>query len=639
MHTPLLADLPLEIWVKISANLDRTDIFSLALTNHQFHRTMTSDSVWWPKIRKSWYMSDYNPISLVYKKKLKSNESCFHYFRRKKNEDKFLRSLITDILNYSPFTDTESQTKQKESDIQSKILLVYQNFDSFVPCLLSESLHITSSIYVSSGSTTVGNARFALADDFIRLQKKRNTKLDRIYVASSILEAGKLWKCLNFYKQLQMGDLPDDLESVFVQLSLLDSRYYELILQRHAVIKSVIYNFNTYNFEENTKPAEKILALVTILHRVIETNRRRILRYERNVSKATVEDLSILRYYCGDSEGSPLVKNAVVAKLCQMVGLDKYVDINEWCIRIKDGNRYLYLLIDERQMYLKREDQVPEILRIFPMNDPGSSMVHHHSTNDNALGIESRKSLYLSKFLSFYDGFQSRLDDLRGADQIIYQMRNEEKIVTVHRGDHIQGQILGCGGYVNIKAWHVLHMLMTNRIYNEESSKKNTILDFASIFNFPILQILSVTIPVSFKALYLRDISYDLKISELEKLQEMDILWEAEQLSVGDVVWSDASQARGIIVEICDSFEDDQQRKIGLFTATSYKGRNCSLKGSPLYTIFFGAYGYATFSRQYLKKDKTDRVEGLLVYDVVGRWFSHYDYEEHKFSYRHGANL
>ena len=334
-----------------------------------------------------------------------------------------------------------------------------------------------------------------------------------------------------------------------------------------------------------------------------------------------------------------MVKNAVVAKLCQMVGLDKYVDINESCIRIKDGNRYLYLLIDERQMYLKREDQVPEILRIFPMNDPGSSMVHHHSTNDNALGIESRKSLYLSKFLSFYDGFQSRLDDLRGADQIIYQMRNEEKIVTVHRGDHIQGQILGCGGYVNIKAWHVLHMLMTNRIYNEESSKKNTILDFASIFNFPILQILSVTIPVSFKALYLRDISYDLKISELEKLQEMDILWEAEQLSVGDVVWSDASQARGIIVEICDSFEDDQQRKIGLFTATSYKGRNCSLKGSPLYTIFFGAYGYATFSRQYLKKDKTDRVEGLLVYDVVGRWFSHYDYEEHKFSYRHGANL
>lgn len=638
--TPLLSDLPLEIWVKISVHLDREDVFALALTCHQFYGTMTSDSVWWPKIRKNWYMSDYDPVSLVYKKKLKSNESCFQYFRRKKNEDRFLRSLIDDILNYTPFANNEKQVRQQEASIQNRLLLVYQNFDNFVPCLLSESLHITSSIYhSSSNSSALGNERFALADDFLWLQKKRNAKLGRIYVASSILEAGKFWKCLSFYKRMELDDLPDDLETVFVQLSLLDSRYYELILQRHAVIKTVIYNFNAFNFEENTRPPEKILALVTILHRVIESKKRQILRYERNVNKATVEDLSVLRFYCGDSEGSPLVKNSVVAKLCQIVGLDKYIDMNEWCIRIFDENRYLYLLIDDRQMYLKREDQVPEILRRFPMNDPGSILHRHLEGSNDSLNIENKKSLFIGKFLNFYDGYQSRLDDLRGADQIIYQMRNDEKIVTVHRGDYIQGQILGCGGYVNVKAWNALQLILTNGLFSDERNKKNAILGFASIFNMPILQMLSVDIPFSFKALFLRDISYDLKISELGKAEELDILWESEQLSIGDVVWSDASQARGIIVEICDSFEDDQHGKIGLFSATTYKGRSCSLRGSPLYTIFFGAYGYATFSRQYLKKDKTDRVEGLLVYDLVGRWFSHYDYDMHKFLYRHGAIL
>lgn len=648
MTTQGLSQLPLEIWVKISYNLDKSDIFRLCLTNKYLYHIMTSNHVWWPKIKNSWYMSDYNPTSLLYKKKLKHNESYFQYFQRKKNDDFFLRTLINDILAYNPFDEASSNSKEME--IENKLNAIYQNFDAYVPCLLSESLHLTPSMFRHSNNT-LGSEGYVLADDFIRLQKKRNQHLDRIYIASSILESGKFLKCIQYYKTLRYtNELPDDLETVLLQLSLLDSRYHELLLQRHSVIKNVLYNYCSFDFAENVRPAEKVLMLVTILHRVIDSKKRRIMKYDQHRNRITIEDLSILRFYCGDSDTIPIVKNAVVEKLCKLVGLNQFIEINEWCIRINDNEKYLYLFIDEKQMYLKNETQVPEILRKFPMDDPNLILFQQSQTgNDITDHLERKKYLYLSKFLSFYDGYKSRMDDLRGADQIIYQINNGHKVVTVHRNDFIQGQVLCCGGYVDKCASDVLQLVLTQTMYSskQEIAETNDLLNFFSIFNKPILELLSFKSPLNFKSLFLKDITYNLKGVQLSQLEtDKDIYWECEQLSIGDIVWSDASQARGIVVEISDSLDDvefppQQQQNINmnLYNVSTYNGKIKMLKGSPLYTIFFGAYGYATFSRQYLKKDKSDRVEGLLVYDLIGRWFSHYDYNMHKFIYRHGNIL
>lgn len=625
----MLSHFPLEIWVKISYNLDKFDIFYLSLTNKSMYNLMTSDSIWWPKIKKSWYMTDYNEFTLNYKKKLKKNESCFNYFKRKKNDDKFAKKCIDLIENYK-FNNLELDSK-----IKNKLNQIYNNFDDYLPYLLTESLHLTSSLSF--------NNNLINANDFINLQKRRNLKLNRIYIASNILENGKYFKSLKLIQNLLIN-LPNDLESILLILSLFDSRYYELLLIRHSVIKNVINNFNSVNFDQNTKPIEKILFLVTILHKIIENKKSKILLYDQNLThnnKKTIEDLSILRFYCGDSEGTPLIKNAIIEKLCKLLNLDKFIEINESCIRILNDNKYFYLFIDDNQMYLKRENEVHPILKKFPMENPNYLILKNkilNKNNNNNYNLNERiKIIYLSKFFDYFnDIIISRFDDLRGADQIIYQTIKNDKIVTVLRNNYIQGQILCCGGFVNRNAW-----ILIKKIFNNEFNFNND-LKLISFFNLPIIE--KINNELKFNNLnnfYLNDIFHDLKWEEIEKIKrKKDIIWECEQLSIGDIVWSDASQARGVIIEISDSLEDESNcKKIGLFNANTLKRKIIKLKGSPLFTIFFGAYGFATFTRQYLKKDKTDRVEGLLVYDLIGCWFSHYDYDSHKFIYRHQSNL
>lgn len=622
----MLSQFPLEIWVKISYNLDKFDIFQLSLTNKSMYNIMTSDSIWWSKIRKSWYMTDYNEFTLTYKKKLKKNESCFDYFKRKKNDDKFVKNCIDLIENYK-FKNLELDLKIKE-----KLIKIYNNFDDYLPYLLSESLHLTISSF---------NNNLINANDFINLQKRRNLKLNRIYIASNILENGKYFKCLKLI-QNSLINLPNDLESVLLILSLFDSRYYELLLIRHSVIKNVINNFNSVNFDQNTKPVEKILFLVTILHRIIENKKCKILLYNQNqnqTQKKTIEDLSILRFYCGDSDGTPLIKNAIIEKLCKLLNLDRFIEINESCIRISNENKYLYLFIDDNQMYLKNENEVHPILKKFPMENPNYLILKNKISNNNL--IEKKKIVYLSKFFDYFsDIIISRFDDFRGADQIVYQKIKNDKIVTVLRNNYIQGQILCCGGFVNRNGW-----ILIKKIFNNEFNFDND-LKLISFFNLPILEKEKKNDSNyqinNLNDFYLNGIFHDLKWEEIEKIKEKkkEIIWECEQLSIGDIVWSDASQARGVIIEISDSLEDELNSKdIGLNNAYTLKRKIIKLKGTSLFTIFFGAYGFATFTRQYLKKDKTDRVEGLLVYDLIGCWFSHYDYDSHKFIYRHQSNL
>lgn len=623
----MLSEIPLEIWVNISIYLDKTDIYYLSLTNKSMYMMMTSDSVWWPKIKKSWYMSDYNAQTLTYKKKLKHNESYYQYFKRKKLDDQFVRSCIDDIINYN-------LNNNDNSIIIEKLNLIYNNFDSYIPCLLSESLHLTSSLFNSDG--------FITSEIFSKFQKRRNLKLDRIYIASNILESGKFLKCLknaNNYFQ----NLPTDLESVLVELSLLDPRYHELILIRHSVIKTIIFNYKSINFEPTTKPIEKIMLLVRIMHHVIDSKKKKILLMNQfSTSKLTIEDLSILRFYSGDSEGTPLIKNAIVEKLCIMLNLNQYIEINDCCIKILDNNQFMYLFIDGNQMYLKKESDVHEILRKFPMEDASYILLRSRllkiNNEYNKINFENKKKLmYICKFINYYDNLVgSRLDDLRGADQIIYQMKENEKIVVVHRYNYIQGQILCCGGFFNKYLWNSFKSLLLNGKLND--------LSFLSIFTLPIVLKFennqSSDLNSNFNKLFLKNISYEINDNDLFKLQEtMDIFYECENLSIGDIIWSESSQARGVIIEISDSQSKIDSKKINLFNGFTFKKKNIRFNGTPLYTIFFGAYGFATFTKQYIKRDKTDRIEGLLVYDLLGRWFSHYDYELHKFIFRYGQLL
>lgn len=548
---------PLEVWLKISTFIHAEDLFNLAITNKRYYNNFTSDTVWWPKVRKLWFLSDYNPHTLTYKKYLKKGESCFHYFRRKKNDDKFLKGLITEI---SVHNDNEN--------IQKGLSRVYSNFSNYVPSLLSETLHVTEKLFRNG---------FVYQKDFQNLQRARNLKLDRIYIASNILESGKQLEALQFYDKLVSDELPDtDLEDVLLTLSLFDTRYHELILVRHRVLKHIMLMYKMHKFSSVT---ESMVFLSNLLLETIHKNASPIMQSTQipSLYLPNLEDKSILRHYCGDSFMVGSHNYVILEKLTKLLGIEGVL-FNDYGARIKEGENTKVLFNNGKATYLLREEELPPVLNTF---------------------FEKDNKYLVKKFQTYFGGTKSRFDDMNGQDQIIYKDLGGVKVVCVERMKSIQGQVIICGGFVNRENWETLENIWEKRLICRTT------------YNNYILQ----------------QVGHEL-VEESDQLEDTNI-WEALGLQVGDVVWSDASQARGVIIEISDSEIGDNT------TYSNRKGDVSKLKGQPLYTIFFGAYGFATFSRQFLKRDMSDRVEGLLVYDLIGKWFKTYDYKLHRFIYRH----
>lgn len=550
---------PLEVWIKITNLIQLEDIFNFAITSKYYYSKFTSDAIWWPKVRKLWFLSDYDPHKLTYRKYLKRGETCFQYFRRKKNDDKFLKDLITEI----------SINNNNES-IQKGLARVYSNFSNYVPSLLSETLHITEKLYHNG---------FLYQKDFQKLQRTRNSKLDRIYIASNILESGKQLEAYEFYQRLSSNEsLETDLEDTLLNLSLFDTHYHELILIRHRVLKKIMF---IYKMQKFTSTCEKVIFLSNILIESIKHNAAQLHCSDLPpIFPPNLEDKSILRHYCGDSFMMNNHNYVILEKLTKLLEIEG-VEFNDYGACIKENGVTRFMLNNGKATYLLREDELPPVLGTFPKKD----------------------RLYLmKKFRTYFGKAESRFDGrgrFEGQDQIIYKDINGVKVVCVERMSNIQGQVIICGGYMYRQNWETLENIWEKRII-----RKTT-------YNHYILQ----------KA------EHEL-VEESEEIENVKI-WSTLNLQIGDVVWSDVSQARGVIIEISDS-------EIGEATQYSDKdGIFAKLKGQPLFTIFFGAYGYATFSRQFLKRDMSDRVEGLLVYDLIGKWFKTYDYKLHRFIYKH----
>lgn len=551
---------PLEVWLQITTLIQPKDVFALARTSKFFYSEFTSDSVWWPKIQKLWYLSDYDPYKLTHKKRLKHNETCFQYFRRKKNNDTFLKNLITDISENG-----------NDKHIQTRLSKVYSNFQNYIPCLLSETLHLTENLFQNG---------YICARNFQRIQKVRNTKLDRVYIASNILDSGKQLQAYEFYQKLiSEKDFESDLEDVLLHLALFDTRYHELILHRHKILKRTLFLYKTNTFPEGTGMAVRIFFLLSLVQKLINDSAHIVLQSSSQplLYAPCLEDKSILRYYCGDTTLVGSFKYAILEKITKILGISG-VKFNDYCAVLEEHDYLYFILNNGKQTYLRNIDEMPPVLIRFP-----------EKNND-----------YLAKvFRTFFGKSNSRFADMKGQDQIGYTNIGNNEIVCVERQGTVQGQVLICGGYVNIHNWHVLEDILDNKVVTK------------TIFNNYILKKTGQEGGHS--------------VMELESTE----IWEAANIQIGDIVWSDASDARGVVVEITDS-------EIGNSTiCKNKKGESIKLIKQPLYKIFFGAYGFATFSRQFVKRDISDRVEGLLVYDLIGKWFKTYDYGIHRFIYRH----
>lgn len=601
-----IMDFPLEIWVTVTNSLSKKDIFLLACTNKHMFEILTSDTVWKSRVRSCWYLSDYSPETLTAYRTSHDDESCFRYFQRRKRQDLMVDQVVNKIKNINvPIYEIE-QFNTLSSSIEDDLLHIYESFKLYTPTLLNKTLHITTKLYTNKNGYITEN-------NFKKLQQRRNIDLAKIYISSKILDIGKFYEAYKFGEKLyelskRKNNSSIILEDVLVKLSLFDSRYHELILVRHKFLMDIKRQYQLEMLKNSNDKLmsnyEKLKFLVNLLYYTAKANRKLILRYQNSPRKITLEDLSILRFYGGDSNGTPLIRNAVVQKLVQLVELDVSISINENCVRVVDDGDVYYLFLDDFRTYKKLEHEVPGILKIF------------HLFEDT----DAKFFNFFNYYTIFFEGFKSRVDDFKGADQIIYQLEENEKIVTVHRGSYIQGQILGCGGFINEKLWINMTVLLSNRYFHDKQSLDD--LD-NSFFILPLFKniLRTAQFPTPHEC-YIKELIYSEATSD-------DIYWECENLQVGDIVWSDISQARGVIVNM-DEVSTNKPTSV-----KTIKGNEFRVSGPPYYHVFFGSGGFATFSRQFLKRDQTDRVEGLLVYDLIGRWFSTYDYDSHKFVYRH----
>lgn len=605
-------DFLVEIWVRISKHLRKEDIFRLSLTNHRFYILLTSNDIWYPRIKNTWFLCDYNDLEMTHKRRMKMNETYFQYFQRKKRDDAFVIGLISDILNFGG-------TQDESDSIESRMEEVYKNFKKYLPCLLNMTYHITTSLFRSSRNCI-------LLYDFNSWQYNRSSKLDTIYTASKIIENCQLYDMLKFVAGIESNP-PKDLESLFVKLSCFDTSYYELIFQRQSTIKSTVASYKEWH-EKNLDSSvqRKIVTLNALLHAVIRSKRKRLDKFDTFISPdPTYEDASILRFYSGDYVTSiPIVVNSIVEKLANMVGLGEFIEINENCIKITENGENSYLLVGTNQAHLKAEHLVPEILRKFPMVDLRSGPGKNES--------ERLKHIYLGKIFTHFTDKENRTDGMYGWNRLFDFNDNGEVVLAVNRNQYLQGQILGCAGEVKLDQYNLMKKILFKRDAQYITNRQD-------IFNLPIYNMLKYENVKSFKQLYLKNIP----LINNKGYHEKDIYWKSDNLSIGDVVWSTFLNTYGVIVKLeegallsTDSLQEQSSHQHEVF---SLKGIRYESVNPIDFYVYCGSYGTLICRSKSLVKREHQHIESLLMYDQLGEWFSSYDYNAKKFIYRHGKYL
>lgn len=589
-----MTELPIDIWCNICYHLTNKDIFSLSLTNKNNHNKFLSNDIWLKKIKHKLILTNYELETDEILKQRFQKFGCFNKFREFKKNDLVTKEIINDLVNTGKCDD-------------SVLIEFFQNFDKYIPSLLNERLHFVK-----------GNSKKRL----MQLKKIRSLKLDRIYYANKLVEYGNLFKLYNYLKKLKQE--PDremtitEIEEFYVNISLLDSNFYELIFEKNKFLNKIIKEYKRQELLENldNKNANKFskyLLLIEIYRNYFLNEKKRIhvnsdanLINNLNITESSrtnlgdrnrrhindnkyCEDLSILRVYSGDSYGTCALRHVIIKYLIKKIGIEENeedIKINRNLIEVfipEYRKRIYFILNDDLLLEVRNDNEIPNNLKIFD---------------------ESIRCQYMyNKFFNFFKSVVPRKEKFNLQHELVFNKQdiNDDNLYIL-KGNYLYKDITGFFGYLNLNNWKFIKKLLIGDI------------DHTGYDNITNAFIESLGFKNSGERIDNTAKRESGAKNKFEKIQY-------NQFTIGDVVHLNTYNICGIIVNIHMKNDNPRYR-----SADQSKEKN-----KVMFEIYIN--GYEKFmvpedALTFYKKDNEDETVPLLkmlMDDSVGEWFCRYE--------------
>lgn len=335
-------DIPVEVWIEICKYLDFHDLFQLRLVCHNLNNTICSNIIWIDRCWDNWIILEKDDILINVEKldfkELSTSRDWFYYFRYRHRIDTILINTLESLTN-----NHDLQVVLKKL----KLLNKYQHY--VIPKLHKLLKHANP-----------------------------NTKsLEVIYMAKQLLTSirhGRLFDLIHKYHQDQVN-IGIVEETVLLPLASIDSCFDDLLPFRMKFFECInnrimLEYSNIGNFYE-LYPTVRIDKLLKYIWDELD-DRRKHTRIQP-IERFTLEDFMILRVYCGETNGHPIILLSIIQAIASRYNIssklcEEFLIVHDPKLKAKES----YITIPTvggrlgKPRIFTRKNLIDSMCRVFP---------------------------------------------------------------------------------------------------------------------------------------------------------------------------------------------------------------------------------------------------------------------------------
>lgn len=417
-----LAKLPIEVLVNITSYLDPHDIFSLSLTSKTANSIFLCDEVWFNQVSLSKDLRSHNWRSFhsfeEVHKFTKHKRSYFDFCRMKFIREKEIKCLINDII----LVDQRVENVEKEQSIQKRLFQIYREWDSYVPFILKERMHL-------SNKSGLSRERHISVKEFQSHLLERSAQMPKISIASSLEEIGRMKLWLEFYRHMMLCSDEEissmNYEEVMLGASLLDPEFFEFLHFRDSFINNTLEKFDKkiINENQNVTVEIKMLTLIKALDLQLQEN-----SIHRQPQTEYAECRSIVRAYSGNCEPTSFLYLTILQSLCQLVGIKTELSetfISFESVDLETNKSITNFIIKTSNGVLHFKNKIPPNLGSYPIDAYKYRILQRNKINIDPRSALYKRLIFTNIFQNLFSGLKSNFVDYFTEDELTNSINSQ----------------------------------------------------------------------------------------------------------------------------------------------------------------------------------------------------------------------
>lgn len=335
-----LLDLPPEVLGVVARNLCVSDVLCLCAASTRARRAFSCDPVWRELVRRNYalvpanwrpYMSTAEMDACV-----DMGGSCYAYCMGRIDDKQCLEALVDDIAKWRIRPHT-SDHDDAGIALEARIRTCIAHFPRYA--------HFAMALRRRLSSTTNFRRLDCLTPHQTwHLVRERAAHLHQIAIATTLCERAGERALLDTFRTLICSQdsyiLNLSLEETLVTASYVDPLFQDLIHIREIVTNAILLQYSLQH-ASLTCNVDKVKLLMHLLDSEL------LLRscsphYHPSPDSDNLQSSLILRAYAGLAAPSPLVFNAIVVRLCNLLHIE--ISMNEIALCVPQDSSFRYLI-------------------------------------------------------------------------------------------------------------------------------------------------------------------------------------------------------------------------------------------------------------------------------------------------------